>query len=177
VQIQKLAGLAVATAILVGSSLQAQTTQTVALAFGTPVSGPDSVFTVNLLLNPGAVDISGFSVIVAYDNTQVELESVSDNTGQPTAAVEYTMGAEYPFSSEPGANVYVPVIMDTAFSLQSPVNIAQLNFRSTTGFSSGVYVYLDNHLDEGLVDAEFQPIPTEYGSLQPATSVENWTIY
>jgi len=176
-RIRILAAVASTSTVLMGSTAFAQTAQKVIPTFGIPVSGRDSEFTVNLSLNPGAIDISGFSMIVAYDNTQVQLKSVSDNTGQPASAAEYTMGTQHPFSGTSGVNVYVPVIMDTAFSLQLPVKIAELKFRSTPEFNDNVYILLEDYLDEGLVDAEFQPIPTEYGIIQPATAVDNWTMY
>lgn len=167
--------LAAAIALVVGgifgSAAQAQT-HTIHADFGSPrVAGPNSLFSMVLTMDPADVNISGFSIQVAYDNTQVTLLSATDNTGQVMSAPLYELGNEMPLSGVPNVNAFKPLTMDTAMDLYNPTNLVQLNFQATSAFSdpnNRVWLHLDGWgVDGGLidgmdVDGDPKPIPTEY---------------
>ena len=156
--------------ILAGASTVFGQTHTVLSDFGpVRVNGANSSFSIDLTVNPADVDISGFSIVVCYDNTQMTLVNVTDNTGQPFAAVEYTQGDEQVVTGVPNVNVGVPVVMSTLHNLATPSKIARLNFVSSSTYSdptNRVWLHLENNMGNlgGLSDGNLQNIPTSYHS-------------
>jgi hypothetical protein len=162
---------------------------TIVATYETLPSGPNSEFTIDLEMDPADIDISGFSIAIGYDNTQVSFLTMEDNTGQPSAFVEYLVGQEQELQGVSYANVYRPVIMSTAFDLMTPQNLGRARFRTTANYSRPdnlVFVYLTGRDRNqgagdqygGLTDGDFKDIPTAYDSLTPSdSSVTDWSTY
>ncbi len=163
-------------------TVHAQSSHKVLADFVTRPSGANSAFTVALTMSPSDTNISGFSFLVAYDNTQVTLTGISDNTGQPAADVQYTKGDESPLTGVPNVNTGVPVVADTATSLVNPTNLALLHFQTTNTYNdpnNRFWLHLEDHIDEGLINDSYEPIQTEYltgESQQVPVSLSGFTL-
>ncbi len=151
----------VATLVFLLSSSLVQAHYLVSADFVTRPTGPDSQFSMAVELQPRDTDVSGFSIRVAYDSSQVTLESVSDNTGYPAAEAQYTMGTPQPLTGVDNVDTYVPVIMDTAYDIPTPGNLVQLNFRTTATYDdpqNRVWLHLDEHNFDGITDGNYEQL-------------------
>lgn len=122
-----------ASMVMASAFVSAQTTNTVVAQFGTAPSAASSNFTVNLVNTGATTEIAGFSFRVSYNPAQASLASVSDNTDQPKAGMEYTLGPEK--QAEDGS-VYRDVIGGTLQNLKEASNLVQLNFEKKAGFAA-----------------------------------------
>jgi len=183
--------LAALLSMLIASSNAQLVHHTITASYISQPNGPNSDFSINLTLSPSDVDIVGFEISVGYNNFQGNLISIFDNTGQPLASVEYITGGEQSLPGVGYANVYRPVIMSTLSDLIEPINLAQLNFRTSASYAHSqnqFYVYLsgrDRVLGPGddfgglvaNLDGTWEEIPTTYNSLVPLSSIPDWSIY
>jgi hypothetical protein len=117
--------------------IYAETTYTVKADFsaGLRPTGPNSNFSIDLTVDPPTTDISGFSILVAYDTTSATLVSVTDNTTQPASGATYQPGALTPISGQPNVTHYNSVTMDASPPLNKPQRIARLNFQTTSSYN------------------------------------------
>lgn len=111
----------------------AQTTNTVVAQFGTAPSAASNSFTVNLVNTGATTEIAGFSFRVSYSPAQANLASVSDNTDQPSARVQYTLG---PVKQAADGSAYRDVIASTLKNLTDTSNLVQLNFEKKAGYTA-----------------------------------------
>jgi len=133
---------------------------TVTAQFGSVPNAPFQSFTINLVPSGTPSNISGFNFRIYYDGTQITLDSVSDNTGQPGAGVEYTLGSATAGSAGGGTNQYNDLLMIAGNSdLVNPTYVAQLNFSTNEEFDVGTpiaspnFQVFDVGTDDGLYDA------------------------
>lgn len=162
----------------------AQAQHTVRLELVDPPIPENEVFTVSMVMDSAHTGIVGFSFRILYDQTQFSLTSVTDNTGQPQAAIVYTMGFEVPVTGVPGVDTRRILNSDTAADITAPTNLGLLNFTKTPGFNvapEDLVVIIESHSNEasagGLIDNNFQFIPTDYESLFGWSSVSDWNLY
>jgi len=181
-------------AIAVGFSLltvlPATAQHTVKLSYVTEPTGSESDFGINVTLDPANLDIVSFRLAIGYNSSLGALIGITDNTGQPQANVEYIPRAEKPLVGIGYADVYRGIFMSTSSDLLEPVNLAQLNFRTSQTYSHSqnhfpVYLTNLNSLeggDGGLrinLDGTFVWLNTgvEYESLEPTSLISDWAIY
>lgn len=173
---------------MLNTSAYAQADHTIQAQFISQPSGPNSEFSVGLKLVPSDVDIVGFQIAVGYHNDHIVLESVTDNTGQPQAAIDYIVRAEEPLTGVSYANAFRAILASTQATMIEPENLGQLNFRTTASYNdpqNRAHIYLTGFADPngpddnsgGLVNAMFQYIPTDYDSIEPESSVDDWMVY
>lgn len=143
--------------------------------FETRVNGPNSDFTMTLTMSPADINISGFSIRVYYDSSQVDFIAVEDNTGQPSAGVFYTFGPPESTNAFPNVNTSRAVILTTSYAdLVTPTTLARLRFKSKPAYSdpdNRVWVYMGGHTSApGLMVYEptseegYIVIPTTYNN-------------
>jgi hypothetical protein len=156
---------------------------TITAALGVHPNGKNSTFTVNLTMSPSDVNISGYEIMIAYDNSKVTFTGVTDNTGQPGAGQEYIWGNEQSFSGVPYANTSRSLLFSDLIDLVNPTNLGELDFVTTANFDdphNSVSLYICGYPTPdsgGLVDSSFHYIPTAYAPLAPAAGVNDWIIY
>ena len=172
---------------LLATAGAAPTTHTLQAVLQSSPNGANSTCSITLKIDPNHdTDIAGFDIWVGYDDTQISFVSVTDNTGQPFAGVEYLSSAPQPFSGAPYVNRRTFVGMSTLADVMRPIqNLGLLTFQTTPGYSdpnNKFYIYIGPTGNAGpndaLVDGNFEMIPTVFESLAPPnTSVQDWAIY
>lgn len=169
-------------------------THTLTAVMHTPPSGPNSSFSVDLVVAPSDVDISGISILVGYQGDQGTLLYAEDITGQVGADPYYTLGMDTPYDgttyiAPPYADMYVPIIGDTAQDIVAPSNLVRLHFETSPTYNlpdNHFYVHIASWSISGpqhggligSIDTNFESIPTDFISLvPPPTSVNDWILY
>lgn len=146
----------------------AQTSNTVVAQFGSAPSAASNSFTVNLV-NTGAVtEIAGFSFRVTYNPAQATLASVSDNTGQPKSAIEYTIGPE---KAAGEGLVYRDLLGGTLVNLKDAGNLVQLNFEKKPGYTGPLQFKVEDRVHsaafiDGLQGPTVQNVPHDFDASQ-----------
>lgn len=147
--------------------------------FGTAPTGTSQPFTVNLVLSNTTANISGFTFRVFYDSSQITFSSATDNTGQPGAGVDYTIGPVTAGTAGGNSNTFRAISMTTNLDLLNPVtNLAQLNFTTTAGYTGpipGNCFLTDNGPSDGLFNDAFQDIPHTFSSFP--SGIPDWELY
>ena len=173
-------------------SVSAPAQHTIRASFESQPAGANSEFSVVLTLDPANIDVREARLAVGYHSQSGDLVSVTDNTGQPQAAVQYEVSGQFPLSGVGYADVYHRITLYTDFGdLLAPVNLARLNFKTKPSYShpqNQFYVYVSafhtvlgvgDHLDSLYVNnnENYVWITTSFDSLEPASSVRDWSIY
>ena len=160
----------------------------------TPPSGPNSPFTVDLVMSPSDVDISGLSILIGYKQDQGTFLFAEDITGQDDADPFFTYGSDTPYdgttyTATAYSDIYVPLLMDTEDDLIAPSNLLRLHFETSSSYNqpnNNFYVHIGAWALSGpeyggligTIDVGFERIPTNFVSLEPpATSVNDWILY
>lgn len=162
-QMVLVASLAAAAAVA-----SAQTTNTVVAQFGSAPTPASSSFTVDLVNTGSVKEIAGFSFRVTYNPAQASLASVSDNTGQPKAGMEYTLGPEQPAGE---GLVYRDVLGGTLQNLQDAGNLVQLNFNKQPGYTAPLQFKVEDRVHsaafiDGLQGPTIQNVPHVFDATQ-----------
>lgn len=131
----------------------AQTTNTVVAQFGTSPDAGNS-FTVNLVNTGDTKEIAGFAFKVTYNPAQVALTGVANNTGQPGAALEYTLGPEV--VAEDGSASRI-LLGGTLQNLTNAGNLVELKFDKKPGFTPPLQLDIAPRATEPVVDGLLGP--------------------
>jgi hypothetical protein len=120
---------------------------TVVAQFGT-APGSGSNFTVNLVNTGSVTEIAGFSFRVSYNPAQVALVSVSDNTGQSDAGMQYTLG---PVKTAEDGSAYRDILAGTLVNLKDASNLAELKFEKKAGYTAPLQLKIEDRVHTGNV--------------------------
>jgi len=150
------------------ASCWAQAASTVVAQFG---NSPDAgqAFSVNLASAGSDQEISGFAFKVIFDPSQVSLTGVKDNTNQPAAKVQYTMGPVV--ASEGGTTASVVLVASTVKNLKAGSNLAELQFAKQAGYAAPFVFGVEDRLVargvvDGLLNADLVNIPHTFDATQ-----------
>ncbi len=162
--------------VLLASPVLGLNTVTAVLDAPPPAGG--GAFSVSLVNSGPVSTISGFAIHVAFDDTQVTLTGVSDNTGQPAAGVEYYLGPRYSAALAPGTNAYVPVLMSTLYDVTDAGPVARLDFATLPTFTGTVRLFLEDHFSDpvdGLLGSDLENIPHGFSAPDPLVQAPGLT--
>jgi hypothetical protein len=120
---------------------------TVVAQFGTE-PGAGSNFTVNLVNTGSVTEIAGFSFRVSYNPAQVALVSVADNTKQPKAGMQYTLGPEKVAAD---GSAYRDILAGTLVNLTDASNLAELKFEKKPGYAAPLQLKVEDRVHTGNV--------------------------
>lgn len=113
--------------------------------------GIGNEFSIDLINHGGDTTIAGFAFRIMYDPSQVSLERVSNNTGQPESNVHYTMGPETKVDDR-GTTVQRVLSATTTKDLTDASYLAELHFKKKSTFSGPLKLEIQDRLVEPFVD-------------------------
>lgn len=163
---------------------------TVKAIMDTVPSGPNQTVDVRVVFEPHE-DLSGYQLMVGFDDSRVSLDAVEDNLGPAGefADAVLTLGPIEALSGVTYANVYRKIMLDTAATLYAPLdpneafNIGLLKFTTGPTYDPGnehFGVYLDVDppaAPYGVWDANLQLVEVQFVSLPPSAAVLDWSTY
>lgn len=144
-------------------------------------TSPTQQFSINLVLYNTTSNISGFTFRVWYDSTQMSLNGITDNTGQPGAGCSYSVGPVVAGTAGGSSNSYRVISLVTAADLINVTYLGQLDLATTTTWNpnipfTGNFFVTDNDSGDGLFDDSFMDIPHTFNAFQPAAA-KQWEMY
>lgn len=139
----------------------AQSSNTIAAKFAS-APGAGSSFSVSLVNRGAATSVAGFAFKLQYDPAQVSIAGTVDNTNQPDAGMQYTMGPE---TAAESGNLPAERIISgtTAKELTNANNLVEIKFAKKAGFTApfkfNVVDRLTTPVVDGLQGADLKNIP------------------
>lgn len=138
----------------------AQSSNKITAEFGTP-PGADKNFSI-VLSNAPATDIAGFAFKLLYDPSQVDIISVGNNTGQPGAAVQYTLGQQT-VVADGGTTAQRILLASTAKEMKGATKLVEINLAKKDGFVAPFKFAVEDRLTgeviDGLQGADLNNVP------------------
>lgn len=178
--------------MLIGSALAQGTDYHMKLVYETEPGGPNETFFVKLVFEEHDVDISAYQLIVGYDNTRGAFNNIHDNLGAAgvdAAAVLTTGAQELALDGVSYANVSRKILLDTASNVLPPVdpnddfNLGLLEFTTSADYDTadghfGIYLAADPAAGGyGVWYGIVEPLDVIFISLEPGSSVDDWSMY
>lgn len=143
-----------------------QVTNTIVATEG---SNSGNAFSVNLEKTGSASDVAGYSFLVEYDLTQVDVVGVKDASGQPRAGQQLSLGQA---SIVDGSTTAAQrIIMSTTLSnLSNPTKLVEVQLEKKPGYVGPLYLRLDDRSStptvDGLLGADLKNIPHNFDTSQ-----------
>ncbi len=123
--------------------------------------GAGSSFSVSLS-NSGSSNIAGFAFTLLYDPSQVSIVGVTDNTGQPSAKIQYTLGAETAVDDS-GTTAQRVLTATTVEDIAKAEKLALIKFEKKPGFTPPFKFEVKDRVSEPVIDglqgSDLQNIP------------------